>query len=98
MDVGTRDMPIMLPPEIATVLPGQAYGNKLMDEQTAHMITYACRNPKENAGFIVGEGLTSLGLNPPTPHLVSALFLFLFLFSRFLTFKRAHLTSKCRRK
>ncbi|RPB12184.1 Piwi-domain-containing protein [Morchella conica CCBAS932] len=69
VDVGTRDMPIMLPPEIATVLPGQAYGNKLMDEQTAHMITYACRNPKENAGFIVGEGLTSLGLNPPTPHL-----------------------------
>ncbi|KAI5840506.1 Piwi domain-containing protein [Morchella snyderi] len=69
VDVGNKEMPILLPPEIARVIPGQAYGNKLMDEQTANMITHACRTPRENAGFIVGEGLASLGLNPPTPHL-----------------------------
>lgn len=70
VDVGTREKPVLLPPEMATVLPGQAYGNKLMDEQTAQMIKYACRRPKKNAELIVGEGLSSLGLNPPSGHLV----------------------------
>lgn len=70
VDVGTKDKPVLLPPEMATVLPGQAYGNKLMDEQTSKMILYACRRPKKNAGLIVGEGLSSLGLNPASKDLV----------------------------
>lgn len=70
VDVGTKEKPVLLPPEMATVLPAQPFGNKLMDEQTAKMITYACRRPKKNAQLIVDEGLTSLGLNPQSPHLV----------------------------
>jgi len=70
VNVGTREKAILLPPELATVLPGQSFKGKLLDEQTREMITYACRRPKQNAESIVGEGLSILGLKPPSQLLV----------------------------
>ncbi|CAZ85927.1 unnamed protein product [Tuber melanosporum] len=64
VNVGTREKSILLPPELATVLPGQSFKGKLLDEQTREMITYACRRPRQNAESIVGEGLSILGLKP----------------------------------
>jgi hypothetical protein len=70
VNVGTREKVILLPPELATVLPGQSFKGKLLEDQTREMIKYACRPPKQNAEFIVNDGLDILGLNPPSRELV----------------------------
>ncbi|CEL53059.1 Protein argonaute 1B OS=Oryza sativa subsp, japonica GN=AGO1B PE=2 SV=3 [Rhizoctonia solani AG-1 IB] len=59
---GTKDRPILVPPEVCTILPGQAFRGKLNDEQTAKMILVACQPPNVNATSITGDGLNSLGL------------------------------------
>ncbi|KAG8683770.1 hypothetical protein FRC11_013096 [Ceratobasidium sp. 423] len=59
---GSKDRPILVPPEVCTILPGQAFRGKLSDDQTAKMILVACQPPNVNATSIMGEGLNSLGL------------------------------------
>ncbi|CAE6438640.1 unnamed protein product, partial [Rhizoctonia solani] len=59
---GTKDRPILVPPEVCTILPGQPFRGKLNDEQTAKMILVACQPPNANATSITGDGLSSLGL------------------------------------
>ncbi|CAE6447538.1 unnamed protein product [Rhizoctonia solani] len=59
---GNKDRPILVPPEVCTILPGQAFRGKLSDDHTAKMILVACQPPNVNATSITGEGLSSLGL------------------------------------
>ncbi|KAH7333964.1 Piwi domain-containing protein [Rhizoctonia solani] len=59
---GSKDRPILVPPEVCTILPGQAFRGKLSDDHTAKMILVACQPPNVNAMSITSEGLNSLGL------------------------------------
>ncbi|KAJ1303895.1 hypothetical protein OPQ81_008307 [Rhizoctonia solani] len=59
---GTKDRPILVPPEVCTILPGQPFRGKLTGDHTARMILVACQPPNVNATSITGEGLSSLGL------------------------------------
>ncbi|KDQ20605.1 hypothetical protein BOTBODRAFT_151362 [Botryobasidium botryosum FD-172 SS1] len=64
VDVGTKEKPILLPPEVCTILPNQPFRGKLSDAHTASMITYACQPPNVNLASIIGEGLPRLGYVP----------------------------------
>ncbi|EUC64487.1 argonaute-like protein [Rhizoctonia solani AG-3 Rhs1AP] len=69
---GSKDRPILVPPEVCTILPNQPFRGKLSDEHTAQMILVACQPPNVNATSITGEGLNSLGLvgnNSPLEHM-----------------------------
>ncbi|KAF9260685.1 Piwi-domain-containing protein [Marasmius fiardii PR-910] len=50
-----------LPPEVCDILPNQPFRGKLLDEQTASMITVAAKPPNINGAAIVGRGLELLG-------------------------------------
>ena len=63
VNVGTRQIPNYLPAEVCVVLPGQTIKRRLSPDQTANMITFACRKPWENGNSIVGDGKAVLGLN-----------------------------------
>jgi eukaryotic translation initiation factor 2C len=72
VNVGNMENPNYLPAEVCVVVAGQNIKRRLSPDQTAAMIRVACRKPFENAGSIVGEGRTVLGLDPPSnPVLVS---------------------------
>ncbi|KDQ20590.1 hypothetical protein BOTBODRAFT_169326 [Botryobasidium botryosum FD-172 SS1] len=64
VNVGTRDTPTFLPPELCTLLPGQPFRGKLSDTHTAHMIKYACQPPNVNVSTILGGGMQRLGFAP----------------------------------
>lgn len=57
-----KDRPILVPPEVCTILPNQPFRGKLTDDHTAAMILVACQPPNVNAQSITGQGLGSLGL------------------------------------
>ncbi|KAF8603355.1 argonaute-like protein [Ceratobasidium sp. AG-I] len=61
----TKDRPLLVPPELCTILPNQPFRGKLSDENTAQMILIACQPPNVNAQSITSTGLTSLGLVGP---------------------------------
>lgn len=63
VDVGGQKQNL-LPPELCTILPGQAFKGKLLDEQTANMITVAAKPPNVNAATITQSGLKELGFKP----------------------------------
>ncbi|KAL0577823.1 hypothetical protein V5O48_004151 [Marasmius crinis-equi] len=54
-----------LPAELCTIEPGQPFRGGLTPSMTKEMIRVACRNPKDNAESIVGDGFQRLGLSPP---------------------------------
>lgn len=62
VNVGTRENPTYLPPEVCIVVPGQCANSKLDPTQTQQMIRFAVRKPGENANSIVYEGLSTVGL------------------------------------
>lgn len=62
VNVGTRENPTYLPPEVCLVLPGQSADAKLDPGQTQQMIRFAVRKPGANAESIVNEGLSIVGL------------------------------------
>jgi hypothetical protein len=62
VNVGTRENPIYLPPEVCVVMPGQSADSKLDPGQTQQMIRFAVRKPADNANSIVHEGLSIVGL------------------------------------
>ncbi|KAG8775710.1 hypothetical protein FRC12_001319 [Ceratobasidium sp. 428] len=69
---GTTDRPLLVPPEVCTILPNQPFRGKLSEESTAAMILIACQPPNVNAQSITSEGLGSLGLiggNSPLPQM-----------------------------
>ncbi|KAH6988693.1 putative RNA interference and gene silencing protein [Ilyonectria destructans] len=63
INVGTRDNPSYLPPEVCVVVPGQNSNSKLDPGQTQQMIRFAVRSPWENAGSIVRDGFQTVGLS-----------------------------------
>ncbi|KAJ8092745.1 hypothetical protein PM082_007074 [Marasmius tenuissimus] len=60
VDVGGQKSNL-LPPEICEILPNQPFRGKLLDDQTAKMITVAAKPPNVNGAAIVGPGLDHLG-------------------------------------
>jgi len=62
LNCGTRDNPNWIPPELCTVMPGQAFRGKLSGSQTDKMIKVAARPPAENARRIVGAGQQVIGI------------------------------------
>ncbi|KAH7025257.1 putative RNA interference and gene silencing protein [Microdochium trichocladiopsis] len=63
INVGTRDTPSYLPPEVCVVVPGQNSNSKLNPAQTQQMIQFAVRSPWENAASIVRDGFQTVGLS-----------------------------------
>ncbi|EME45593.1 hypothetical protein DOTSEDRAFT_71332 [Dothistroma septosporum NZE10] len=53
-NVGTRADPQYMPPELCTILPGQAYRRFLSGDQTTEMLKFAARAPNLNAQSIAG--------------------------------------------
>ena len=60
IDVGGSKS-IFLPPEVCTILPGQAFRGRLPDDQTGEMIRVSARPPNVNASAITVAGLRELG-------------------------------------
>ncbi|KAK3367285.1 RNA interference and gene silencing protein [Lasiosphaeria ovina] len=63
VNLGTRENPTYLPPEVCVVLPGQSANSKLDPNQAQQMIKFAVRKPAANANSIVDEGLRIVGLS-----------------------------------
>ena len=66
VNVGNKENPNYLPAEVCVVQPGQTIKRRLSPDQTAEMITFACRKPWENADSIISDGRQVLGLNNPS--------------------------------
>lgn len=64
INVGSRQNPSYLPPDVCQVDPGQASGDKLSRSQTQQMIRFAVRRPAENARSIVVDGARLMGIEP----------------------------------
>ncbi|KAH9994550.1 argonaute-like protein [Russula compacta] len=60
VDVGGSKA-IFLPPEVCTILPGQPFRGRLLDEQTGEMIKVSAKPPNVNANAIAVGGLRELG-------------------------------------
>ncbi|KAH9027442.1 argonaute-like protein [Lactarius hengduanensis] len=60
VDVGGQKS-ILLPPEVCSILPGQPFRGRLLDEQTGEMIKVAAKTPNVNANAITVSGLRELG-------------------------------------
>jgi eukaryotic translation initiation factor 2C len=63
VNCGNRENPVYLPAEVCIVVPGQLSKAKLDSGQTQQMIRYAVRKPWENAASIVGQGISTVGLD-----------------------------------
>ncbi|KAL8868287.1 MAG: hypothetical protein Q9174_005088, partial [Haloplaca sp. 1 TL-2023] len=63
INVGTKEKPSYVPPELLTVEPGQQYNKKLNESQTTAMLDFAVRRPAENARRIVEQGAAMMGLS-----------------------------------
>ncbi|WQF90259.1 Putative PAZ domain, Piwi domain, ribonuclease H-like superfamily, argonaute, linker 1 [Colletotrichum destructivum] len=66
VNVGTRENPTYLPPEVCVVVQGQTAKSRLSPGQTQQMMRFAVRKPRDNATSIVQEGLETTGLSPQT--------------------------------
>lgn len=64
VNVGNSQHPVLIPPELCVVLPGQFARRKLSPDQTTNMLRVASRKPHVNADLIVGEGVRVAGLSP----------------------------------
>ena len=71
INIGNNERPVWLPAEFATIVRGQPFMGKLPDQQTAQMINFACKPPKENALSIERTGIPKLGLAGTNADLVS---------------------------
>lgn len=70
VDVGSRDNPKYLPPDLCDIVKGQRYEKKLTADQTAAMIAAAVKPPSANARAITDIGVGVLGMSPRNPILV----------------------------
>lgn len=71
INVGTKDKPSWIPPELLTVEPGQQYRRKLDGQQTDKMLGFAVRKPAENARRIVEQGAAMMGLSETNQNLLA---------------------------
>jgi len=74
VNVGSRQNPSYLPPDVCMVLPGQPSRSKLSASQTQQMIRFAVRKPTHNAQSIVTAGARMLGFAPTNPTLVRSIY------------------------
>ncbi|PGH02672.1 hypothetical protein GX51_04555 [Blastomyces parvus] len=65
VNIGSRERPIYLPPDVCVVLPGQAPNMTLSTTQTQQMIKFAVRRPALNAKSINTKGAQILGAAQP---------------------------------
>ncbi|KKZ64799.1 hypothetical protein EMCG_09303 [[Emmonsia] crescens] len=65
VNIGSRDRPTYLPPDVCIVLPGQAPNVALNTSQTQQMIKFAVRRPALNAKSINTKGAQILGATQP---------------------------------
>jgi hypothetical protein len=65
VNTGSRTSPRYLPAEACQVIAGQPLGRKLSPDETRSMISFAVRNPKDNAVSIVRDSKSVLGLSQP---------------------------------
>jgi len=71
VNVGNKDNPIYVLPEVCTLAPGQHAHAKLSPKQTETMIEIAVGNPGPNTLSILDAGFWAVGLDPATnPRLV----------------------------
>lgn len=71
INLGSREKPVFVPPELLTVEPGQQFSKKLDEGQTRSMINFAVRRPHANARRIIEQGAPMMGLSPTNQNLVS---------------------------
>ncbi|KAI9786408.1 MAG: hypothetical protein M1839_006868 [Geoglossum umbratile] len=62
VNVGTKERPCYLPPELCLVSAGQVMKKRLSENQTNIMMKFANRSPPDNARQIVGTGLKVVGI------------------------------------
>lgn len=70
VNLGTKEKPVFVPPELCEVVPGQQYNKKLDGNQTSRMLQFAVRKPAENARRIVDQGAKMMGLSLTNPNLL----------------------------
>ncbi|CAO1599382.1 hypothetical protein XANCAGTX0491_003112 [Xanthoria calcicola] len=73
VNLGNKEHPVFVPPELLEIEPGQQYNKKLDGSQTSRMLQFAVRKPAENARRIVDQGTRMMGLSLTNPNLVSIL-------------------------
>lgn len=66
VNVGKDDRPVYVPAELCEVLPDQPCNIRLTPTQTANMIRFAVREPKDNAESITQTGINYTGLMEST--------------------------------
>ncbi|MCJ1469025.1 hypothetical protein MMC07_007657 [Pseudocyphellaria aurata] len=71
VDVGTRDNPKYLPPDLCDIVKGQRYRKKLTAVQTTAMITAAVKLSTTNAEDISNIGMEVIGIRPRSPVLAA---------------------------
>ncbi|KAL8838989.1 MAG: hypothetical protein Q9170_001919 [Blastenia crenularia] len=71
INVGSREIPSFVPPELLWVEPGQQYGRKLDGVQTDLMLKFAVRKPAENARRIVDQGAKMMALSTTNQNLLA---------------------------
>ncbi|KAL8652070.1 MAG: hypothetical protein Q9226_004420 [Calogaya cf. arnoldii] len=69
VNLGNKEHPVFVPPELLEVEPGQQYNKKLDGNQTAKMLQFAVRKPAENARRIIDQGAKMMGLSLTNPNL-----------------------------
>lgn len=72
VNVGSKDHPNHVPPELLFVIPGQPSKRVLSPNQTSQMIRFAARRPHQNAESIVKQGLAVLGIGKSDAYGVAA--------------------------
>ncbi|KAK3078798.1 hypothetical protein LTS18_006596 [Coniosporium uncinatum] len=70
INVGDRQNPSYLPPDVCIVLPGQPSRSKLTPAQTQQIIRCAVRKPHQNAQSIATNAPRMLGFDPTNATLV----------------------------
>ncbi|KAL8953104.1 MAG: hypothetical protein Q9222_001042 [Ikaeria aurantiellina] len=71
INLGNKENPVFVPPELLWVEPGQQYNRKLSPDQTSGMIEFAVRTPAENARRIVNQGAAMMGLSEQNSNLLA---------------------------
>ena len=70
VDLGLRDEPCWVPPELCTVLPNQMYGRKLSGDLKREMVNFAAGNLEPNDSNEIAKALDKLGLSRKNSTLV----------------------------
>ncbi|KAI4283554.1 MAG: hypothetical protein L6R38_002084 [Xanthoria sp. 2 TBL-2021] len=70
VNLGNKEHPVFVPPELLEIEPGQQYNKKLDGSQTSRMLQFAVRKPAENARRIIDQGARMMGLSMTNPNLL----------------------------